>query len=51
MHNFDDLVHAAAAAFAATDDPDALEPVSYTHLDVYKRQVLDVPVQACRQTS
>ena len=32
MHNFDDLVHAAAAAFAATDDPDALEQIKASFL-------------------
>ena len=32
MHNFDDIVHAAAAAFAATDDPDALEQIKASFL-------------------
>ncbi|WP_291990872.1 phenylalanine--tRNA ligase subunit alpha [Candidatus Accumulibacter sp. ACC007] len=32
MHNFDEIVHAASAAFAATDDPDALEQIKATYL-------------------
>ena len=32
MHNLDQLVQAAAAAFAATDDPDALEQVKASYL-------------------
>ena len=32
MHNLDQIVHAASAAFAATDDPDALEQVKASYL-------------------
>jgi phenylalanyl-tRNA synthetase alpha chain len=32
MHNFDEIVQAASAAFAATDDPDALEQIKATYL-------------------
>ena len=32
MHNFDQIVQAASAAFAATDDPDALEQVKASYL-------------------
>ncbi|MBL8401140.1 phenylalanine--tRNA ligase subunit alpha [Accumulibacter sp.] len=32
MHNLDQIVHAASAAFSATDDPDALEQVKASYL-------------------
>ena len=48
----EDLANALAAGFRkkdyvvdiATDGPDGLEPVSYTHLYVYKRQRNHVPI-------
>jgi phenylalanyl-tRNA synthetase alpha chain len=32
MHNLDQIVQAASAAFAATDDPDALEQIKAIYL-------------------
>ena len=41
--NPSDDVEARAAVKAAYDHVGPVYPVSYTHLDVYKRQVCDIP--------
>ena len=43
------LMDTLGCGFEALDYPACTKPVSYTHLDVYKRQVLNQPLKLVQQ--